>query len=175
MHCLHRFSDVAEKVLNFLGGFFIGISTLLAIIEVVYRYLLRFTHSWANEIIIYGAIYGVFFVAGPSLKRGLHINIDLLTNRLRPKWRRTMDLIANTAGLLTTSFLTYTGVKYVTYLKMIGVTSTSNLQAPMYMILLIFPLGMGLLAFFYFEQLLFLLSGSTKDKDAATVAYKGEL
>jgi C4-dicarboxylate transporter DctQ subunit len=175
MAYLHRFSDLIEKVLNTLGGVLIGISTLLAVIEVVCRYLLRFTHSWANEIIIYSAIYGVFFIAGPSLKRGIHINIDLLVARLSPERRRVMDWVANAAGFVTSLFLTYTGVQYVAYLKKIGVISTSSLQAPMYLILLIFPLGMGLLAFFYFEQLTFLLFGSGKPGDSVASAYRGEL
>ncbi len=176
MHCVHRLSDVAEKVLNVLGGFFIGVCTLLAVIEVICRYLLRFTHSWAGEIIIYGVIYGVFLIAGPTLKRGLHINIDLLTNRLQQRPRRVMDFIATAAGLLTSIFLTYTGVKYVIYLRAVGVTSTSSLQAPMYLLLLIFPLGMFLLAFFYFEQFI-LLFKPTEKKDSTTLpyTYKGEL
>lgn len=175
MAYLHRFSDLIEKVLNALGGVLIGISTLLAVIEVVCRYLLRFTHSWANEIIIYSAIYGVFFIAGPSLKRGIHINIDLLVARLSPERRRVMDWVANSAGFVTSLFLTYAGVQYVAYLKKIEVLSTSSLQAPMYLILLIFPLGMGLLAFFCFEQLTFLLFGSSKPGDSVASAYRGEL
>jgi C4-dicarboxylate transporter DctQ subunit len=158
-----------------LGGVLIGISTLIAVMEVVCRYIFGFTHSWAHEIIIYSAIYGVFFIAGPNLKRGLHINIDLLIIRLTPKWREVMDFIANGAGLLTSLFLFYTGVRYVTYLKKVGVVSTSSLEAPMYLILLIFPIGMGLLSFFYFEQLTFLLFGSDKPGDSTVSTYRGEL
>ncbi len=175
MKFLHKFSDFIEKVLNTLGGVLIGISTLIAVMEVVCRYIFGFTHSWAHEIIIYSTIYGVFFIAGPNLKRGLHINIDLLIARLSPERRRFMDWVANAAGFFTTLFLTYTGVRYVTYLKKVGVVSTSSLEAPMYLILLIFPIGMGLLAFFYFEQLTFLLFGSGKPGDSTALTYRGEL
>ena len=175
MTYLHRFSDFIEKVLSALGGVLIGISTLLAVTEVVCRYIFGFTHSWANEIIIYSAIYGVFFIAGPSLKRGFHINIDLLVARLSPERRRFMDWVANAAGFVTTLFLTYTGVRYVAFLKKVGVVSTSSLEAPMYLILLIFPIGMGLLAFFYFEQLTLLLFRSGKPEDPTAPTYRGEL
>ncbi len=175
MTYLHRFSDFIEKALSALGGVLIGISTLLAVIEVVCRYIFGFTHSWANEIIIYSAVYGVFFIAGPSLKRGLHINIDLLVTRLSPQQRRFTDWAANAAGFVTTLFLTYTGVRYVVYLKKVGVVSTSSLEAPMYLILLIFPVGMGLLGFFYFEQLMLLLFKSGKPGDSPAPTYRGEL
>ncbi len=175
MTYLHRFSDFIEKVLSALGGVLIGISTLLAVTEVVCRYIFGFTHSWANEIIIYSVIYGVFFIAGPSLKRGLHINIDLLITRLSPQWRRIVDFIAIVAGLFISLFLTYTGVRYVAFLEKVGVVSTSSLEAPMYLILLIFPIGMGLLAFFYFEQLTFLLFRSGKPEDSTAPTYRGEL
>lgn len=175
MTFLHRFSDIVEKVLNTLGGFLIGISTLLAFMEVVYRYILSLTHSWAEEIIIYTVIYGIFLISGPNLKRGIHINIDLLVTRLSPNGRRVMAFIANVTGLFTSLFLTYAGVQYVVYLKKIGVLSTSSLQAPMYLLLLIFPMGMGLLAFFYFEQLVFLFSMSDKPPDSTASTYRGEL
>lgn len=175
MKFLHKFSDFIEKRLNTLGGILIGVSTLLAIMEVVCRYFFRFTHSWAEELMLYTAIYGVFLVAGPNLKRGIHINIDLLVTRLSPKWREAMDFVANVTGLFTSLFLFYTGVRYVAFLKTVGVVSTSSLEAPMYFILLIFPIGMGLLAFFYFEQLTFLLFGSGKPGDSTTSTYRGEL
>lgn len=175
MRSLHRLSDFIEKILNPTGGVLIGISTLLAIVEVVCRYFFRLTHSWAEEIIVYTAIYGVFLVSGPNLKRGYHINIDLLITRLSPQWRRIVDFIAIVAGLFISLFLTYTGVRYVAFLKKVGVVSTSSLEAPMYLILLIFPLGMGLLAFFYFEQLAFLLFRSSKPEDSTASTYRGEL
>lgn len=162
MKFLHRISDGMEKILNALGGILIGVSTLLAFIEVLFRYFLGLSHSWVEEIIIYSVIYGIFFISGPNLKRGLHINIDLLISRLSSSGRRTMNFIANGVGLFTSLFLTYTGIRYVVYLKKVGVLSTSSMEAPMYLILLIFPMGMGLLAFFYFEQLIFLFERSGK-------------
>jgi len=175
MNHLHLFSDVIERILNIVGGLLIGISTLLAVMEVVCRYFFGFTHSWAEEIIVYTVVYGIFLVAGPNLKRGIHINIDLLVTRLSPKWRRVMDLIANAAGLLTSFFLIYAGVSYVAYLKKVGVLSTSSLEAPMYLILLIFPFGMGLLVFFYFERLIFLFFGLNKSADSTASTYRREL
>jgi len=86
-----------------------------------------------------------------------------------------MDLIANAAGLLTSFFLIYAGVSYVAYLKKVGVLSTSSLEAPMYLILLIFPFGMGLLVFFYFERLIFLFFGLNKPEDSTASTYRKEL
>jgi C4-dicarboxylate transporter DctQ subunit len=150
-----------------MGGLLIGFSAFMALIEVICRYFFRFTHSWAEELIVYIVIYGVFLVSGPNLKSGYHINVDLLINHLSPQWRRMVEFIGILVGFVVSLFLTYTGANYVVYLKKMGVVSTSSLQAPMYLTVLIFPIGMGLLSFFYFEKLISVLNRFDRTKDPA--------
>lgn len=154
MRFLYRFSDIAENLINAISSILIGFSTLLAFVGVILRYFFGLSYSWAEEIIVLAVIYGVFLISGPNIKRGIHISIDLLVIRLPSNGKRITSIITNAAGLFTSLFLTYAGVQYVVYLKKVGVLSTSSMEAPMYLILSIFPIGMGLMAIFYFEQLL---------------------
>ena len=47
---------------------------------------------WAEEILIFIVIWGVFFVAGSITYRGAHLNMDLIYSAMSPLWKRIINI-----------------------------------------------------------------------------------
>jgi TRAP-type C4-dicarboxylate transport system permease small subunit len=67
--------------------------------NVVLRYLFGSPFSWAEELMLFLMILGVFTGAVAVTWRNLHIRIDTLVDRLPPAWRRTVSVVATLVSI----------------------------------------------------------------------------
>lgn len=66
------------KMPHVAGGILFLIAAALNIINVIARYVFSNPIFWAEEILIFIIIWGVFLVAGSITYRGGHLNMDLI-------------------------------------------------------------------------------------------------
>ncbi|WP_271765191.1 TRAP transporter small permease subunit [Aquimarina algiphila] len=92
-----------QKIINFLDkiGEKIGvlvswIAALLAVViglDVIARYIFKFTYVWIIEIEIY--LFGMLFLlaSGYTFKYGKHVRVDVFYNKLSKKGKAWVDLL----------------------------------------------------------------------------------
>jgi len=78
---------VGDKLAYLLFGFF-----LLILLQVILRYIFNAPTVWASELsqMLFGAY--VILSGGYILRRGGHVNVDILYSRLPPKARALTDI-----------------------------------------------------------------------------------
>jgi TRAP-type C4-dicarboxylate transport system permease small subunit len=83
---------VFVKMPHVAGGTLFLIAAALNIINVIARYVFSNPIFWAEEILIFIVIWGVFLVAGSITYRCGHLNMDLIYATLSPRWKRAVNI-----------------------------------------------------------------------------------
>ena len=118
-----------KKILDHLEewiiAFLIGAATLVIFVAVLHRYLSGFripglqdwllgiNLSWAQELCIYMFIWMAKFGAAYGVRRGIHVGVDVLVNRLPESWRRKCVLLGIAGGALFTGLIGTLGARFV--------------------------------------------------------------
>ncbi len=150
---LYHVTDILDGPMQWVAMGGMVISTLLAFIEVITRYLFGISHAWAQEISIYVIIYAVFLFGGPALKRGDHIRVDFLSNILRGRARLIHAVVVDLALTALCVFLFVTGIGLVRLNYDLG-TRTGSQAFLIYPFLVAVPLGMLIFSLYSFVHLL---------------------
>jgi TRAP-type C4-dicarboxylate transport system permease small subunit len=82
--------------------------TLLALLEVVRRYVFGVSFEWQQDAVTYFILSAVFLYFGIAQRRGAHLTVDLLVHVLGtfgPRARRAGEVIVVLATLLSFVFL----------------------------------------------------------------------
>jgi C4-dicarboxylate transporter, DctQ subunit len=116
---------VIDHLEEWLIAFLMGAATLVIFVAVVHRYacslripgvqdwLLRLNLSWAQELCIYMFIWMCKFGAAYGVRRGIHVGVDVLVNRLPEDWRKVCVLAGLGGGALFTLLIGTLGAKFV--------------------------------------------------------------
>lgn len=148
-----KFFDQLEE---WLIAFLMGTATLIIFTAVVHRYasglaipvlqdwLLRINMSWAQELTIYLFVWMAKFGAAYGVRTGIHVGVDVMINRLDPRWRNHFVLFGLLAGASFTGTIAALGADFVFELS--ATSSTSEvLELPMWIVYLAIPLGTSLM------------------------------
>ncbi|MCL1991854.1 MAG: TRAP transporter small permease [Spirochaetes bacterium] len=88
------FTDVLEKIIEWLSAvafFIILVSTLL---QVFFRYVLNAPLLWPEEAARYLGIFMVLIVTSNALKRNAHIGVDILSSKLPAFFQKPLKVFA---------------------------------------------------------------------------------
>ena len=80
------------KMPHVAGGILFLIAAALNIVNVIARYVFSNPIFWAEEILIFIIIWGVFLVAGAITYRGGHLNMDLIYSKMSPGLQRAVNI-----------------------------------------------------------------------------------
>lgn len=100
---MQGFYGVAQK----LGLFLFVCMTVVTALQVIFRYVLSIPMPWTEELARYLMIWVTFIGAGVVTRRRLHIQMDLLIDRVTsPKWKLIMLIAINVVilGFLMPAF-----------------------------------------------------------------------
>ncbi|NYZ14051.1 TRAP transporter small permease [Azospirillum sp. RWY-5-1] len=125
-----------------------GLLASLALVgySVAMRYFLNMPVPWTDELVGYLLVAIVMLAAADSLRRGEHIGVDVLTERLGERGRRITAAFGLLSVLVTGAALAVDGWDTVAFTKMLGILSTGYLQMPMHIPQALVPIGGALLA-----------------------------
>jgi TRAP-type C4-dicarboxylate transport system permease small subunit len=104
------------------------------------------------EITEYIMLYIPFLGAALVLKEDGHIRVDIFINRLCERKRSIMDMAALLIGGTVMSIYTWFGGQVTWELYKRGVPSLESLKTPMFLILIIIPVGGSFFAVQFFRQ-----------------------
>ena len=102
-----------EKIITVLAGGGMGAITLIIFAQVIYRYILGRSISWAEEIALYIEVWVVFLCAGYALGKGQHICMDILSSRLPRRIQFLVEKLISLICLFFALFCTKYGWIYV--------------------------------------------------------------
>jgi C4-dicarboxylate transporter DctQ subunit len=83
-------------------------ATLLALVEVVRRYVFGFSYEWQQDAVTFFTLSAIYLFFGISQRRGGHLSVTLLVDSLDalgPRARRAAELIRLIALVFTLVFL----------------------------------------------------------------------
>ena len=118
-------------------------------IPVVQDYLISLNTSWAQELCTYMFIWMAKFGAAYGVRTGIHVGVDVLLNRLDPRWHKRMVVFGMLAGALFTGTVGSLGAYLIWHLP--GDQTSEVLEIPMRLVYLAIPLGSYLMCFRFLQ------------------------
>lgn len=94
-----------------LVGILLGLMCLLIFSNVVMRYAFDHPLYFADELACFMMIWMAFIGAAVNLKKGEHIKVAILMERLRPKWRLRLKIFNDIMVLIFVVIMLLYGVK----------------------------------------------------------------
>jgi TRAP-type C4-dicarboxylate transport system permease small subunit len=140
-----------------------GATCLVTLATVCYaiatRYFFNRPQSWTDEAVGWMIVISVMLSIPEAQRRGEHIGVDALTERLGARGKRW----AAALGIVTVAIVGYLlvteGIEMVTFTRMIGIVSNVLPEVPLWAIQALVPIGGALLLLVTVAQLFCLLSG----------------
>lgn len=97
-----------EKILAPVAAAILLGCTLLALLEVVRRYVFGVSFHWQQDAVTYFILSAVFLYFGIAQRRGSHLAVDILLTALRvigPRTRRAMEYLEVAATIFALLFM----------------------------------------------------------------------
>lgn len=112
---------------------------------VVMRYVFNDAPVWVDEVVGFLLVATVMLAAARTLRRGEHIGVDMLVDRLSPAPRRWAQAWAALAVAAVACVLIINGWGTASLARMLGLVTEGNLEWPTWMLMLLMPVGGALL------------------------------
>ncbi len=148
---MKRLGAAFDKVLVLLfwmAGGLLVFSTVGTCIDVILRYVFNRPIHWMLEVTEYIMLYIPFLGAALVLKEEGHIRVDILIHHLGHRTRGWLNIITSMVGGLVMSTYTFLGAQVTLDYYQRGIASLESLKTPMFLILMIIPIG----GFFFTAQ-----------------------
>ncbi|NLT48239.1 MAG: TRAP transporter small permease [Clostridiales bacterium] len=150
------------KLLNKIEENAIGLAllatTVIIFVNVIMRYFMNSSITWAEEVVKYLMIWIAFIGGSTCFRKGVHVSIDILLE-IVPKRAQifVVTVITLIAGVFTTA-MAYYGIKLVEFIQDSGQVSPA-LSMPMWIPYLALPIGFTLMTIRNLEIFIKILRG----------------
>ena len=121
-----------------VAGMLIGVT--IAFVNVVLRYAFNASLTWAGELTNYAFMWGALFGAAYGFKRGIHIQVTILLEKLPAPIAKAFMIFSYTLSFIYLSVMSYLGYKLVLILVELNDISV-ELDIPTWIPTLILPLA----------------------------------
>lgn len=145
--------SLLESIDRKLARFFVSLGALLVLVtvalvsySVVMRYLLNTPQTWTDELVGYFLVAIVMLGVAESLRRGDHIGVDLLTERLPAGGRKAADLWGMITVIAVSLAMVYSSYTMVAFSYDVGLYSDGYVEAPLWIPQSALLIGYGSLA-----------------------------
>lgn len=112
---------------------------------VLMRYAFNAPPVWVDEVVGFLLVATVMLAAARTLRRGEHIGVDVLVDRLSPQARRWVRAWAALAVAAVAVVLIVNGWETAQLARMLGLVTEGNLEWPTWLLMLLMPAGGALL------------------------------
>lgn len=111
-----------------LASIFIIITTALVLVNIFFRYFLHSGIYWTEEVSTSCFVWSVFLGSASAYKRGMHLGVDILVNKLPGLPRKMVKLAVNIILVVINGVLFYLSCKFVSlsYIKPTAVLGVSS-------------------------------------------------
>lgn len=136
--------------------------------------LLGIPLAWPTDIVPHLLLLSVMLAAAETFRRGEHIAVDLLVDRLSGVARRTVSIWAAATVIVLAVLLIIQGMEMVAFSRMTGIRTHDRLDLPVWWIQSIVPVGGALLLIVSVRAILAALTGRDLDPELHTPDPQGE-
>ena len=148
-----RAFDKLIAVFFWVAGVLLLFVTVGTCVDVILRYSVNRPIHWMLEITEYAMLYIPFLGAAFVLKEEGHIRIDLVITFLGERLRGWLNVATSFMGGVVMGTYTWFGAQVTLDYFRRGVPSLESLKIPMFLILMIIPIGGFLFSIQFFRQM----------------------
>ena len=146
----HLWDRVESAIVGLLGAF----ALLIAVLQVFGRYIdPEHAITWAEEVIVYIAVWAVMLVASDLVRTNGHVRPDLVLRLLRPQTQRWVEVFNCVLAIAFTAGMVWYGWDVVDTALLFDQRSSSDLQFPIWIYYTALPVGGGLMLIRYCARL----------------------
>ena len=141
-----RGANALMAALRFAAGAMLVASVAINFANIIGRYFVSVSLSWAEEAMLFLMIGCVFLGAGPVGWAGRHIRMDVVISLLPPRGRKAFDVFSDLVTIATCVALAVFAWPVITMLTELDQRSQSA-NIPLVIPQVALPLGLLLMAF----------------------------
>lgn len=149
---------VVDWIENILVTSLVLIATLVAIIQVIARYVFNNSLYWSEELILYSLISMSFLTMGMGVRYASHISVDAVYAFAGPRTARILQIGAACLGLIFAAVLVWYGSRLVMNTSRMGQLSPA-MRIPVGYIYAVIPLAASFMVLRYMLVLRDLILG----------------
>ncbi len=137
LQTVDRISEATGKGVSFL----IILLTGVILIEIFARYVFHSPTIWAHEVaqMIYGSY--VILLGAYALKKGVHVNVEVLYGKFKPRTRATIDLFTWVLFFLFCGLILIKGAEMAWESFLFQETDSTPFAPPLWPIKITIPVG----------------------------------
>jgi TRAP-type C4-dicarboxylate transport system permease small subunit len=152
---MKKFNVIFDHLIDslaFIAGSFIFVMMGIECYEVVSRYFFQRPTIWSVEFCEYMLFLLAFLGTTWVLKKGAHINVTILLERLRPRTRIYCNLFSSFMGILISLIIFWFSLKTSVENYVVGVKIVKTYALPKWIFLSFISLGYLLLLIEFVRQ-----------------------
>jgi len=135
----------------------------LVTFEVIARYFFHTPHDWFLEIAILLSVLSGFWGAAITTWENHHISLDIVYVKLKPRWRRRVDVFNSLVGTIVSAILAFYVIQQAIFLNNIDARYSSVIATPFSYQTLGVAMGLVISAIYFFGRLVKILIQDTPD------------
>jgi TRAP-type C4-dicarboxylate transport system permease small subunit len=116
---------VAERVEEGLLVFLMAVMTVVAFVNVLTRYLIRFALAFTEEIVVSMFVWLTLLGTAIAFRQGAHLGFSFIVDRSPKAVQRAAIWLAAALGVALFGFVIYFGIGQIRSERMLGTTSES--------------------------------------------------
>ena len=132
--------SIIVNISKVIAAFSIAAGVALAFINVVARYALDSSLSWASELTIYLFLWSTFFGAAYCFKKDAHIAVDVFLVKTPPKVKKFLTLATLIISVVYVGAIAYFGYQYILLYIDLGEMSV-DLDIPLWIPYAVVPIS----------------------------------
>lgn len=105
---LKKIDLFVEKFLEFIITFCLSITVSLTLIQVFFRFVLKVSLSWSQEVVMISFVYSILFGAALAFKNLEHLTVDVL-EKANVKVQNILDVLSYIIVLIMVLVYVYFG------------------------------------------------------------------
>ncbi len=143
-----------DRVERLVVGLLGAGALVIAVVQVFGRYINPAgAINWAEEVIVYVAVWAVMLIASQLVRTDGHVRPDLVLRLLPPGAQRWVEMFNCLVAIAFTAGMVWYGWKVVDTAVLLDQRSSSDLQFPLWIYYLALPAGGGLMLVRYLIRL----------------------
>lgn len=151
-----------NKLIDWIEGALVVVlmltATVVAVVQVIARYVFNHSLYWSEELILYALIAMTFLSASMGVRYAAHISVDMLYAFAGPRLTRVLRYLSLTLGVIFAAALLYFGWRLFSNTLNMGQLSPA-MQIPVGYIYFTIPLAATFMLIRYLLMLQCLLQG----------------
>lgn len=121
-------SFILNNFEDLISAFFISVTTILVVINIILRYIFNSGLVWSEEVATGCFVWSVFIGAVAVFKHRGHVGVDIIVKKMPQGVQKAVALITDIILVALNGYMSYLSILYISksYMKMTPVLGISS-------------------------------------------------